>query len=325
MVAGAPLSRPDTTAAPWLRWRHQAVRDLAWAVGSPPLLRPADSRESGDGPRWLDQVWCDQTLSTSQDWLTALDHDPTDLLAHLAHEQDHRLGSHFESLLAFWLSWPGNPHYELVERNLPVRDNGRTLGEFDFLVRERGRGELQHWEVAVKFFLGVQPGGQARHWIGPGLRDRLDLKLERLRSHQLRLGNSPAGRRLLAERGLNGVRPVCLVKGCLFYPAGAEHLLWSPRDAAPGHLRGWWQDHASLLARWGDAGLDWLHLPKANWMTAVRPAPDAEPLAPPQDIHALLAGLPQDGLRSAICVIGLRDGCEVTRGFVVPPGWLTAT
>lgn len=318
MVAGAPLSQLDSTAAPWLRWRHQAVRDLAWALASPPLLQPAGSH---DDARWLGQTWCDRALSASLDWLATLDADPTDLLAHLAREHDHRLGSHFESLLAFWLSWPGNPHYELVARNLPVRAEGRTLGEFDFLVRERGSGEWQHWEVAVKFFLGVQPGGQARHWIGPGLRDRLDLKLERLRTHQLRLALGPAGRRVLAEHGLPSARPVCLVKGCLFYPADAAVADWAPRDAATGHLQGWWQDHAGFLARWGDTGLDWLRLPKANWMTAVLADASMAQPAQPQDIRALLAGLPVAGGRSAVCVIGLRDGREVTRGFVVPAGW----
>lgn len=321
-MATAPLSDADLVAAPWLRWRHADVRDLAWVLGSPPLLCPRDTHgEQAGAPRWLDQAWCDRAVAVSQAWLARLDRDPEPLQAHLARERDHRLGSHFESLLAFWLGWPDNPLCQLVARNLPVRVDGRTLGEFDFLVRDRANGELQHWEVAVKFFLGVQSGGQARHWIGPGLRDRLDLKLDRLRTHQLRLGSSPAGRRLLAEHGLTPARPVCLVKGRLFHPAHAEGAGWAPRDAAPGHLRGWWTDHAGFLARWEAAGLTWLRLPKANWMTAV--LADAEGIlpAPPQDIHALLAGLPAAGARSAICVIGLRDGREVTRGFVVPAGW----
>lgn len=321
MVAGTPLSHADLAAAPWLRWRHAAVRDLAWVLASPPLLRPADERADSDAPRWLDQAWCDHASTLSGVWLAALDRDPAPLLAHLDRERDHRLGSHFESLLAFWLAWPDNPLCELVARNLPVRADGRTLGEFDFLVRDRASGALQHWEVAVKFFLGVRAGGQARHWIGPGLRDRLDLKLGRLRTHQLRLGQSPAGRALLADRGLPAARPVCLVKGCLFYPATTEPEDWAPRDAAPGHLRGWWQDHAGFLARWGEAGLDWLRLPKSNWMTAVLASDMSDLPGETQDIHALLASLPVDGARSAICVIGLRAGREVTRGFVVPPGW----
>lgn len=318
MVAGTPLSiRPDAEA-PWLRWRHPAVRDLAWAIASPPLLAGSRSR---DGTRWPDRDWCQQALQQCTDWLAALDHDPTPLLAHLAQAHDHRLGSHFENLLAFWLGWPGNPRHRLVARNLAVRCEGRTLGEFDFLVQDHVEGELQHWEVAVKFFLGVQPGGEARHWVGPGLRDRLDLKLDRLRTHQLRLGRTAAGRHLLAGMALPEARPLCLVKGCLFYPADAERPAWAPRDAAPGHLHGWWQDHAGFLARWGEAGMDWLPLPKAHWMTAVIADSTGALPGPTMDIRTLLDGLPRAGARSAICVIGLRDGREVTRGFVVPEGW----
>lgn len=320
MVAGAALNSAReamTAATPWLRWRQPVVRDLAWVIASPPLLRAPAARR-GDGTHWLDDGWCAQALALSEDWLAALDRDPSTLLVHLAGEHDHRLGSHFESLLAFWLAWPENPLYTLIARNLPVRDEGRTLGEFDFLVRERSSGEVQHWEVAVKFFLGVQPGGEARHWVGPGLRDRLDLKLEHLRLHQLRLGRSPGGRRQLAALGLEEVRPVCLVKGCLFYPAGVDQQAWAPRDAAPGHLQGWWQDHTGFLSTWGGSDLRWLRLPKASWMTAVIDAESPEVLP---DAHALVAGLPTSGPRSAICVIGLRDRHESTRGFVVAPGW----
>ncbi|MEL0027982.1 MAG: DUF1853 family protein, partial [Perlucidibaca sp.] len=228
------------------------------------------------------------------------------------------LGSHFESLLAFWLSWPDNPRYRMLQRNLAVRHDGRTLGEFDFLVQDLASGQTQHWEVAVKFFLGVRPGGQGRDWIGPGLRDRLDLKLDRLCQHQLRLARSPAGRRLLDDLGLPATQPACLVKGRLFYPGAGQDADWAPRDAAPGHLRSWWQDHDSFLARWGDEGLDWLRLPKAHWMTEVSAAGLAEP---PVSARALVSGLPPAGPRAAIAVVGLRHGQELTRGFVVPAGW----
>lgn len=311
-------------AEPWLRWQHQAVRDLAWVIASPPLLQPAPehSANAKDAPRWLDLAWCRASHAAREDWLAAVDADPTTLHAHLEAERDHRLGSHFESLLAFWLGAPDNPQHELLARNLPLRQDGRTLGELDFLVRDRLSGEVQHWEVAVKFFLGVRPGGAARYWVGPGLRDRLDLKLDRLRQHQLRLTRSPEGRRLLDGLGLPAARPVCLLKGCLFYPADAERSDWAPQEAGPGHLQGWWQDHAGFRLRWGNAGLSWLRLPKANWMTAVV---SSEELGSGVDCSTLLAQLPVDGARSATCVVGLRNGHEVTRGFVVADDWWSGT
>lgn len=320
-------------ASAWLRWRHPVVRDLAWVLGSPPLLRASRSA-AADSPRWLDAAWCRHTLQASTDWLTGLDADPAPLLAHLAHEHDHRLGSHFESLLAFWLAWPDNPAYQLIARNLAVREAGRTLGELDFLVRDRHSGVLQHWEVAVKFFLGVRPGGDASAWIGPGLRDRLDLKLARLRTHQLRLCRIPSARAQLQAMGLETPQPVCLVKGRLFYPAGVDAVAWAPGDAAPDHLQGWWQDADGLRARWQDDSLRWIRLPKANWMTEVMPDAAADLANAALPLDALLATLAAEqchaassaathtaGARVASCVIGLDRGREVTRGFVVPEGW----
>lgn len=317
-------------AAAWLRWRHPAVRDLAWVLGAPPLLQ-APRPATPDSPRWLDAAWCQRRLQDSTDWLRRLDADPTPLLTHLAHEHDHRLGSHFESLLAFWLGWPDNPACTLVARNLPIREAGRTLGELDFLVRDRHSGELQHWEVAVKFFLGVRPGGAARDWIGPGLRDRLDLKLVRLRTHQLRLTRTPAARAQLQALGLETPTPVCLVKGRLFYPAGVARPAWAPADAATDHPQGWWQDAAGLRAQWPDEDLRWIRLPKANWMTEVTPdvVQSLTDTSPPQQalpesalpLPALLDTLPGGDARTATCLIGLRQGHEVTRGFVVPAGW----
>lgn len=315
-------------AAAWLRWRHPAVRDLAWVLGSPPLLsapRPAAT----PNPCWLDADWCNRSLQVSTDWLTRLDADPTPLLAHLAREHDHRLGSRFESLLAFWLAWPDNPAYRLLARNLPIRDAGRTLGELDFLVHDRHAGVLQHWEVAVKFFLGVRPGGATCDWIGPGLRDRLDLKLTRLHTHQLRLCRTVPARAQLSAMGLEAPTPVCLVKGRLFYPAGVNVGTWAPADATPDHLQGWWQNSAGLCTRWQGEGLSWIRLPKANWMTEVMPEAAANMADAALPLNDLLAKLqteqPSGGTHVANCIIGLDRGREVTRGFVVPKSWPAPT
>lgn len=307
------MDRPAAADAPWLRWRHQAVRDLAWALASPPLLAPADN-----DILWLDDDWCRQTLAASSDWLARLDHDPTPLLTALA-GRDQRLGSYFEGLLAFWLASPANTRYRLIAQNLPVRAQRLTLGELDFLVEDRQLGEIQHWEVAVKFYLGVPARDQRRNqeldWIGPGLHDRLERKRAHLTGQQLGLTRTPAGMALMQQLHLPPARPVCLLKGALFYPAGHQR---PPQDAGHDHPGGWWLPVTDFLADPAHHTLSWLPLPKRNWLTAVTAPEDLGQAVSAEQLSALLIS---ETSHRAMAVIGIRDGREVTRGFVAPAGW----
>lgn len=304
-------------AARWQQWSQPVVRDLAWVLASPPLLAMR-----APGMRWLNAAWCERAFRESRDWLAALDRNPEPLLTALAQRKDPRLGSYFEALLAFWLLWEDNPLYRLVGRNLAVRSKNLTLGELDFLVEERQSGELQHWEVAVKFYLGVAPGGELSHWVGPGLKDRLDMKVKRLLEHQLELSRTDEGRGLIHHLGLHTPQPVCLLKGRLFYPpdTGVE---WQPHSAAAGHLTGWWMPQADFLTHYGHAGLHWIRLPKEHWLTEVAPPVR---IGDAQTVEQLVETLVQTADNRAAAVIGLAldtDGHyrETTRGFVTPTDW----
>lgn len=315
-VVENPPDKPQGQAH-WQQWSQPVVRDLAWTLASPPLLALRSP-----GIRWLNAAWCERAYRESLDWLASLDRDPAPLLTALSQRGDPRLGSYFEALLAFWLSWEDNPLYRLVGRNLPVRSKNLTLGELDFLVEERQSGELQHWEVAVKFYLGVASGGELKHWVGPGLKDRLDLKVQRLLEHQLALTHTPEGRGLIRHLGLVSPTPVCLLKGRLFYPpqAGTE---WAPHSAAPGHPRGWWLPQAGFLTHYGDAGLHWIRLPKEHWLTEVAPPVR---IGEVQSASALVETLVQAADNRAAAVIGLAlddhgEYREATRGFVTPTLW----
>lgn len=309
------MSDGDDSA--WRPWRHALVRDLAWTLASPPLLAPDDP-----ATRWLDADWGHRALAASHDWLAALDRDPTPLRQAMALRQG-RLGSYFESLLDAWLAWPGNPLYRRLHHGLAVRQDKLTLGELDFLVEERATGEVQHWEVAVKFYLGIAPGGSPSSWVGPGQKDRLDLKLERLLRHQLPLADLPEARRLLADLALPSPRPVALVRGRLFYPADACLADWRPAAAAPGHGKGWWMPAAAFLRRFSDAGLRWMRLPREHWLAPVdiTPGSDGVRIGEPQSAAALVEAWQASADNRAAAVVGLAEGREVTRGFITPDPW----
>lgn len=270
----------------------------------------------------MDAAWANRAFDASADWLASLDHDPSPLAPALARRPG-RLGGYFESLLACWLAWPGNPLYRLRRQGLTARAGRLTVGEMDFLVEDRATGELQHWEVAVKFYLGVAPGGDLASWIGPGQRDRLDLKVGRLLGHQLPLSQRPEGLQALAAVGLGRPRPACLLRGRLFYPCDADPRQWQPRGAAPGHLTGWWMPLDAFATRPAEPGLRWIRLPREHWLAPVAPGqgPDAVPIGDALPAPVLVEAIRAAADNRAAAVVGLAQGREVTRGFITPDSW----
>ncbi|KYZ87723.1 hypothetical protein A3Q32_11110 [Alcanivorax sp. KX64203] len=138
-----------------------------------------------------------------------------------------RLGHWFEALVAALLAH--SQRLELLARNVPLRRQGRTLGEMDMVLFDHGSGRRLHWELALKFFLGHD--GQ---WPGPNPRDTLQSKAEHLFQRQL-------PRSLDVSAAEPPIAPVdhrqALTRGRLFYPTPPCP---PPAQAAHGHQRGFW-------------------------------------------------------------------------------------
>lgn len=191
--------------------QNPQVRDLAWACFSPVLLRCSQLPDRGE------LADCQFPLNTQRhQWLLQLDREPTPLLDHLARSKQTRLGLYFETLWQFFLQH--DPEVELLAHNLPVRDGTRTLGEFDLLYFCRQRQRAVHLELALKFYLCATdcPGDAWHHWLGPNSQDRLDLKLDRLLHHQIRLGEKPQARLELAKLGAEDPLREIHIKGRLY-------------------------------------------------------------------------------------------------------------
>ena len=205
---------PDYQAQFHQQWGHLNdvhVRSLAWLLSSPDLL---DQQSSV----WQGAIVAPGLPSQSQleRWLTKLDVFPEPLHQALRDAPTKRLGLYAEVLLAFYLADSG----ELFAHGLQVNDEqARTIGEFDFLVKE-GAG-LVHWELATKFYLffsdavSEQSGApDLFNYLGPNLADTLGAKMKKIVQQQLRLGLHPAAKKLLPFPLL---RSQALVKGWLFY------------------------------------------------------------------------------------------------------------
>lgn len=155
----------------------QVVRDLLWVVNSPSLL--GDFIQHGDAPHY-------SSLSASQ-----IDGDRLlrEVLNSFAAKRNlRRVGHYFECLIRYWLTEIRG--LELMVHGEPIRQDGRTLGEIDFIFRDE-QARLTHWEVAVKFYLfNAMDSVDASHLIGPNTRDTFERKVTRLFTHQLELGRN---------------------------------------------------------------------------------------------------------------------------------------
>lgn len=247
-----------------------------------------------------------------------LDTEPQALESYLNDLPSKRLGSQFEALLAFWLEQA--PDWELLARGLQVVDAGRTLGEFDFVVRNRETGRCYHWEVACKFYLWDP---RAERWIGPGARDTFDQKLDWLHNHQLTLGQLEQGAQALRVLRAFPAQPISIIKGMLFDPAASfGATIGFPKNLNPFRLRGKWcalSDAEALLPQ----GY-WRLIRGGEWL-GIQCASNTQATYTKAELLRLLAAEQQNVPNRALLVARLQaqneKWVEAERWAVAGPEW----
>lgn len=296
----ATLLIPDLT-----QFRVPAVRHLAWMCHAPQLL---DSDLSFHPANYLH----DDVLALLRHWDARPEVGP----AVLTDTPKPRLGLYFEELYHCLLTHILG--YEVLARNLQIRGAERTLGELDFVVRNPRTHEIEHHEVAVKFYLGVrQQASGATFWHGPNAIDRLDMKTRNLLEQQ-------SQRTLLAEttaalRVLGIEQPLTthiFMPGYLFYPLDQD--LTAPPQVPANHERGRWfyLEHARCRET-----RHWVHLHKPHWLGpwVQREAPD------PSAITAALDAVETSGTPRLFALVNYDTGTklwkETERFFVVSAQW----
>jgi hypothetical protein len=287
---------------PWQKFRHPQVRDLAWAGFSPPLLLNSDLR--GAGLHWT-HAW--------EQRLIDLDRDPAPLLDFIGDACSGRLGIYYERLWHYLLQEDEN--CDPVVHNLPVRAEGRTVGEFDCLYYCLKRRQHVHLELAVKLYLGVP---ERDYWLGPGCKDRLDLKLDHLLGKQIQLGTRDAARPVLMEYGIDHLATAVDIKGYLFNASRPLELPESYNPAVP--MQHWYcLEDFVRLPQLPSAWLGWFRLPRHHWLAPHlhKTGEDTELGLPEEEIrdHFHRTGRP---LLLAACD---HRGEEQRRCFVTPLGW----
>jgi hypothetical protein len=311
------LDAPDNYQAVFeRRWGHlrrARVRTLAWLLDAPDLLDIHD-------PHWEGRIaTLGPVTPETAAWLARLDHDPAPLDAALGTRVYTRLGLYAEKLMAFYFAEQGR----LVAHGVQVRAaRDATVGEFDFLL-DAGPDGVEHIEFATKFYLlqreahgglGKDAAASFDNFVGPNLADSLGRKMRKVFERQLQLGAHPAAQEFLP-------RPVtsakALVKGWLFYPAGAYFAM---DGIAAGHCRGFWCALSELAAMDADR---FLILPRLQWLPPFRASSATWMLNRAQLIAELAAHFETAGTPVLVASVREQPGSivETERGFIVPDDW----
>ncbi len=259
-------------------------------------------------PWQLDVRWlADATPLMSADYWGAHGAQPAeprmlDAVAELGAEPAPRqVGRWFERVhLAALQSTDG---VEVLASNRALCGGGRTLGELDVLYRAAER--VVHREVAVKYYLAVGDGDDPSCWIGPGKRDRLDRKLDRLVTHQLALSELARAQDAWPDDLPVPDRVEVLLLGALFSPPESPRL---PHGAEAAAEHGRWYFASDFADRFGEA--PWVELEKPWWLS-------------PQHARGF-AAQPATGLAALVAqrkrpMFVARPSGE--RAFVVHEGW----
>lgn len=278
---------------------------LRWVMTQPGLL---EGLPGGHAPL-LDEA--DPRLG---DLLEKTAADPSGLLALLDGPRGHKVGIAFEALMQWGLEQ--GLGYRCLAKDVQIMDGKRTVGALD-LIMAAPDGTHEHWELAYKLFLQVDDGVEWSSWLGPGGRDRLDVKVNRMLDHQLPLSRSPAAVHTLERVGVEAIRRQrMMLQGVLF-----THWAAPEQRAVSGHrfAQGRWvrpsQVGAMVEAK---PGVLWVKRDKPHWFGPWMGAKEQALSGSELRVKAECSAFERAELWSALPTEQPFDPALI---FVVPEGW----
>lgn len=168
--------------------------------------------------------------------------------------------------------------YEVLAHNIQIKRGNETIGELDFMVRDRScKSVILHIELTYKFYI-LDPAisGPIHRLVGPNRKDMFFTKMEKTRDKQLPLVYSPEGTTALTALGIdvNEIAQQTYFVGQLFTPYGETPP--SIRPLNPSSVSGFWIRFDTLKSKsfaeysyYITHKYEWLHQPhlEVAWKT----------------------------------------------------------
>ncbi|CAB1216161.1 DUF1853 family protein [Acinetobacter bouvetii] len=175
---------------PWLEFKNLLVRQLAFCVASPNILSAIPSELVLKHVFQLhDNVTWQTHFQNYQARLRYLDQHPQELEIFLQQLKSTRLGLRFEMFIWFWLLDQNVHPYQLLGHSIQKIAGPKTLGELDFVLFNHETGKVEHWEVALKYYLAERDLSLA-YWYGLNRSDTLVRKLNHFSQKQFQFADA---------------------------------------------------------------------------------------------------------------------------------------
>jgi hypothetical protein len=178
------LNQASHLEEPWLQFKNLLVRQLAFCVCSPNILSdtPAELVLKHAFQFHDNAIWHGH-FENYRARLLYLDQHPQELEIFLQQLKSTRLGLRFEMLIWFWLLEQDYHPYQLLGHSIQKIAGPRTLGELDFLLFNTESKAIEHWEVALKYYL-AERDFSLPYWYGLNRSDTLLRKLSHFSQKQ---------------------------------------------------------------------------------------------------------------------------------------------
>ncbi|WP_180055521.1 DUF1853 family protein [Acinetobacter sp. YH12142] len=217
---------------PWLQFKQPLVRQLAFCIASPNILQQIPNELEIRYPFHFhpNELW-HKYFEAYLPRLKQLEQHPSELVEFLQKLKSTRLGLRFEMFIWFWLlDHPYHP-YQLLGHSIQKIDGPRTVGELDFVLKNTESDEIEHWEVALKYYL-AERDFQLPYWYGLNRSDTLARKLNHFTQKQFQFDEA---------LGQQIQQRYCVLKGQLYLPIQRTNTLPN------------WVNPARRIGQWGHA------------------------------------------------------------------------
>jgi len=253
------ILRLDLEQLKFLKYKNPLVRELAWIIGSRPLMS-----EHGycSVYQTLDDKWINDLLEESESFLVTLDLNSTPLRQWLEVRPSRLLGIRFESMLGFFFE--NHPRFEMLANNVQLKNGTQTVGEIDFIVNDLTHNRTLHVEVACKFYLSSKNSHQWNLWLGPNPNDTLKLKMDKM-VDQLSITTRYWGKEYLQSQKFANPEPTLLMKGAFHHHYSMLGHAKHPKFSNTKYNSGWWC-HQKELKALNNVHIRWAELEKESWL-----------------------------------------------------------